>query len=77
MQNGMITTQLTPQALFCANLRYSRPPSRAKRAADSLADLLAARFANSGGGRGGGGVEFESRWECWRKRWETCSHPLP
>ena len=29
-------------------------PNRVKRAADSLADSLAARFADSGGGGGGG-----------------------
>ena len=54
MQNGMITTQLPPhdRLQFCANLQNleSRPPSRVKRAADSLADSLAARFADSGRG---------------------------
>ena len=67
MQNGMIPAQPTlhnrPYFVPTSKILIP-PPSRVKHVADSLADSLAARFADSGGGlgpawgRGGGGGSF-------------------
>ena len=82
MENGMITTQLTPHNRLCfvpTSKILIPPSSRVKCAADSLADSLAARFADSGGGGGGIALRLLKLHMCVTgfTRFHSCPPPLP